>query len=158
MVERGELLRRHLECSPCSIRLRVDLRSAPRLAIRIPSFTAVGIVVLTPVEATAPARASPAWVSRRVREELERLARLEGKSVDEVLREVLEEGIRERRVRVALKLYAEGGATLWKAARLVGISLWELIDALKRYDVKLRYGLEELEEDVREALSEEGGS
>jgi len=73
-------------------------------------------------------------------------------------REVLEEGIRERKVRVALKLYAEGGATLWKAARLVGISLWELIDALKRYDVKLRYGLEELEEDVREALSEEVGS
>ncbi|RLF04668.1 MAG: hypothetical protein DRK00_06230 [Thermoprotei archaeon] len=155
-----EKLERRYESSPGLLRLRIDLSSAPSLATRIPTIHPSMILLFTTAlmatRAEALTQILTVRVSRRLREDLEELARLEGKSEAEVIREVLEEGIRERKIRRALKLYSEGKVTLWKAARLAGVSLWEMIDALKRYDVKLQYGPEELEEDLRAALSEEG--
>ena len=97
-------------------------------------------------------------VPDELRREIEELAKLEGKDKAEVVREVLAEGVRERKLRVALRLYQEGKATLWKAARLAGVSLWEMVDALRRHGVELQYGPEDLEDDLRAALRDEGPS
>lgn len=94
-------------------------------------------------------------VPEELRREIEELAKLEGRDKAEVVREVLAEGVRERKLRVALRIYREGKATLWKAARLAGVSLWEMIDALRRHGVELQYGPEDLEEDLRAALRDE---
>lgn len=93
-------------------------------------------------------------VPREVKDELERLAKLERRDKAEIAREILVNGVRERRIKVALKLYSEGKVTLWKAAELAGLSLWEMIEELERRGVELQYGLRELEEDLRAALSE----
>ena len=91
-------------------------------------------------------------VPREVVEGLDELARLEGRDQAEIAREVLVEGIRERRIRAALRLYSEGRVTLWKAAELAGLSLWEMIVELGRRGVELRYG--DPEDDLRAALGE----
>lgn len=97
-------------------------------------------------------------VPTEVKRRLEELARLEKKSSAEIAREILDEGVRERAIKTVLKMYSERQITLWKAARLAGVSLWELIDKLEEYGIHLQYGLRELEEDLREALGEEGSS
>lgn len=93
-------------------------------------------------------------VPKEVREELEKLAKLEGRDRAEITREILVEGVRERRIRAALDLYREGKATLWKAAELAGLSLWETVDELTKRGIELQYGSKELEDDLRAALSE----
>ncbi|RLE64773.1 MAG: hypothetical protein DRJ47_06820 [Thermoprotei archaeon] len=96
-------------------------------------------------------------VPKEVRKGLEELAKLEGRDKAEIVREILIKGVKEKRVETALRLYREGKVTLWKAAELAGLSLWEMIEELEKRGVELQYGLEELEEDLRAALGE-GGS
>ena len=93
-------------------------------------------------------------VPREIRKWLEELAKLEGKDKAEIAREILAKGVRERRLEAALSLYRQGKATLWKAAELAGLSLWEIIDEMEKRRVELQYGSRELEEDLRAALSE----
>ncbi len=61
---------------------------------------------------------------------------------------------KESRIRAALRLYSEGKATLWKAAELAGLSLWEMVEEVEERGVELQYGSEELEEDFEAALGE----
>jgi len=93
-------------------------------------------------------------IPREVKEELEELAKLEKRDKAEIIREILAEGVRERRIEAALKLYREGRATLWRAAELAGLSLWEIIEELKKRRIELQYGYRELKEDLRAALGE----
>jgi len=87
-------------------------------------------------------------VPRELLRWLDELARLEGRGRSEVVREILERGVRERRVELALRLYREGRATLWRAAELAGLSLWEMVEELRRRGVEVQYGPGELEEDL----------
>jgi len=96
-------------------------------------------------------------VPREVRKMLEELARLEGRDRAEIAREILAKGVREKRIEVAARLYREGKATLWKAAEIAGLSLWEMIAELKRRNLELQYGPRELEEDLKAALRGRGG-
>jgi len=96
-------------------------------------------------------------VPREVLRWLDELAKLEGRERGEVVREILAQGVRERRVELALRLYREGRVTLWRAAELAGLSLWEMVGELEKRGVEVQYGLRELEEDLRAALGE-GGS
>ncbi len=96
-------------------------------------------------------------IPREVKKELEELAKLENRNKAEIVREILIKGIREMRIEAALKLYREGRATLWKTAELAGLSLWEIIEELRKRGVELQYGYRELEEDLR-ASSDESSS
>ncbi len=95
-------------------------------------------------------------IPKEVKEELEELAKLKKRDKAEIIREILTEGIREKIIEVALKLYKEGKVTLWRAAELAGLSLWEIIEELRKRRVELQYGYRELEEDLRAALVESG--
>ncbi len=93
-------------------------------------------------------------VPKEVRKGIEELARLEGKDKAEIAREVLLEGLRERRIKIAISLYKEGKISLWKASRHAGLSLWEFLEELEKRGIELQYGKKELEEDLKAALSE----
>lgn len=95
-------------------------------------------------------------IPKEVKEELEELAKLKKRDKAEIIREILTEGIREKIIEAALKLYKEGKVTLWRAAELAGLSLWEIIEELRKRKVELQYGYRELEEDLRAALVESG--
>ena len=85
--------------------------------------------------------------------ELEDLSEKERKDRSEVIRELLTLGIQEKKLRGSIELYRGGRATLWKAAKLAGLSLWEMIEVLKERKIEAQYGIKELEEDLR-ALTE----
>jgi len=57
----------------------------------------------------------------------------------------------ERRIKLelALSLYAKGIATFAEARRIAGLSRWEFLEELGRAGIPIRYGVEELEEDIR---------
>jgi predicted HTH domain antitoxin len=79
--------------------------------------------------------------------EIEEISRLEKKSRSNVLREVLEKGIKEKKLGIALELFRDNKATAWKAARIAGISLTEFLDILVQKGIDFHYGVRELRED-----------
>ncbi len=92
-----------------------------------------------------------------LRREIEELARVEGKERSEIIRELLIRALKEKKIEKAIELYSRGKVTLWRAAKIAGISLWEIIEELQNRRVEVVYGIEELEEDYVEALREEQG-
>jgi predicted HTH domain antitoxin len=91
---------------------------------------------------------------RELREELERLSEGEDTDTSTLIRELLARGMRERKLERSLALYSKGKITLWKAARLAGVSLWEITDALKARRVELHYDVTDLYEDVADLRDE----
>jgi predicted HTH domain antitoxin len=81
--------------------------------------------------------------------ELGQLAKDEMKDRSEFTRELLAIGLKEKRLQRSLELYTNGKATLWKASRLAGVSLWEMMGILRARKVSAQYGLHELEEDLK---------
>lgn len=57
-------------------------------------------------------------------------------------------GLRDKLVEDALRAYREGNVSMWKAAKIAGVSLWEFVEILKVKGIEIQYGLKELEEDL----------
>ena len=95
-------------------------------------------------------------VSTRISEDLEKELKLieEVEKTDRatVIRKLLSIGVSEWKKKYALDLYREGKVSLWKAAKIAGLSLWEMIDLLAKEKVLLNYTIEDLREDIEAAL------
>ena len=85
--------------------------------------------------------------------EIERIAKLEDSDKSKLIRELIISGIKEKKIEELIKLYEKGKITLWKAARLAKISLWEMIEIVKERKIPAQYGETELKKDI-EALKE----
>lgn len=88
-----------------------------------------------------------------LKKQLDEMAEEESKDKSTLLRELIESGLKERKIEKALRKYEEGEATLWKASRMAGISLRRMMDLLKEKNIEAQYGMDELEEDLK-ALGE----
>lgn len=49
----------------------------------------------------------------------------------------------------SLEEYEQGKLTLWQAAEKCGLSLWEMIDEVKKRDIHVPYTLEDLKEGLK---------
>ena len=87
-------------------------------------------------------------VPNDVLEKVEEIARREGKERSEVIRELIRIGLRDKLIEDALRMYREGKVSMWKAAKIAGLSLWELIEVLKEKGVEIQYSIKDLEEDL----------
>ncbi len=85
--------------------------------------------------------------------DIEKIASREDTDKSKLIRELLIIGIKERKIKEALKLYTEGKVSLWKAASLADVSLWKMIEILEERKITLQYGKRELKEDLK-ALKE----
>lgn len=82
---------------------------------------------------------------------LERLAKLEKVDKSKVLRETLDIGLRQKLINLSLEEFRKGRVSLGKAAEVSGVSMWELIEAIKERKETIHYTKEDLQKDL-EAL------
>jgi len=87
-------------------------------------------------------------------EKLEEIAREEHVDKSTVVARALQRYIRDWRLERALSLYREGKVTLWKAAGIAEVSLWEMIDIVKQRKIPMQYTFEDFKEDFEAALKE----
>ena len=71
-----------------------------------------------------------------------------------VVRKLLAKAIAEWKLEKALTVYREGKITLWKAAKIAGLSLWEMMEVVRERKVPFRYAYEDFREDFEESLKE----
>ncbi len=94
----------------------------------------------------------PEEIEKEIQEVIER----EGLDKATVVRTLLELGISEWRRQTALELLRDRKVTFAKAAETAKLSLWEFADLLKQRNIEwVRYTLEEIEKEFREASAAE---
>ncbi len=70
----------------------------------------------------------------------------------DIMREAMQIGIGEMKLRLALELYTKGKVSFGRMAELTGLGYRELSLALKRRNVTLRYGEERFAEDIEQPV------
>jgi len=97
-------------------------------------------------------------ISTRVPEEVARdLKEIEKEEKTDratIVRRLLARAIEQWKIERALRLYREGKVTLWRAARLAGITLREMMELTAKEGIQFKYTAKDLEEDIRAALTE----
>jgi len=97
----------------------------------------------------------PITITTRVEDsvvyDIDRVAKIEAMDRSTVIRRFLIKSMHEWKIEQALEEYEQGKITLWQAARRCDISLWEMIEEVKKRTIHVPYTLEALKEDI-EAL------
>lgn len=95
----------------------------------------------------------PVTVTTRVEEELARIidsiAKREGMDRSTVIRRFLLKAVKDWLIDRSLDEYEKGKLTLWQAAEKCGLSIWEMVDEVKKRDIHVPYTLEDLKEDLK---------
>ena len=80
--------------------------------------------------------------------EVEKIARREGKSISEVLQEILEKGLREYKIEKAIENYLNGSLSQGAAAEEAGLTTQEFHQELKRRGFALRIDVKLIEAEI----------
>ena len=70
----------------------------------------------------------------------------------DIMREAMQIGIGEMKLRLALELYTKGKISFGRMAELTGLGYRELSLALKRRNVTLRYGEKRFSEEIEQPV------
>ncbi len=87
----------------------------------------------------------PPKTAKKLRE----IAKKEGKDRSTLIRELLENGVKEKNIEQAVEFYRTGQVTAWKAAQVAGVSLWAFYKILEQKGVLFQYSEHDLEQDLK---------
>lgn len=79
--------------------------------------------------------------------EIEHLAKYTDRS--SFIRRVMQLGLEQYRIELAIQRYVRGEISTWKAAEVAGVSLRRMMDILKDKGIDMHYSEESLKEDIR---------
>ena len=85
-------------------------------------------------------------------EELKRLSNDSGVGRSTVLRDILDRGIRDKKLDLAIEKYRKREVTLWKAAKMAGLPLTKFLEILSDEGLEYHYNIEEVEEEFEGLL------
>ncbi len=88
-------------------------------------------------------------VSEEIEKEIRSISEREQLDRSTVVRRLLMDGIKDWKIKYALEQYSEGKVTIWRAARMAGVSLRQMLDIAAKKGIPFQYTLEDLREDVR---------
>jgi predicted HTH domain antitoxin len=94
-------------------------------------------------------------VSPEMANDLEEIEREEKAERATVVRKLLAKAIADRKLERALSLYSSGKVTLWKASKVAGLSLWEMMEIAKQRKISFQYSYEDFQSDFKKALKEQ---
>ena len=88
-----------------------------------------------------------------LKKSLRDLQALTGEDQSTLLRRVVDKGLAEARMDIAIERYVKEKASLGQAASVAAVSLWELLDEFRRRNVALKYSMADAEAEIEGALS-----
>ncbi len=78
-----------------------------------------------------------------------RMSKAYGVKVEDLIPQALKQGLSVIDELAVLELYRDKKITLQKAAEMLSIDIWEMIEKIKKADLHIDYSAEELAEDLR---------
>jgi len=88
-------------------------------------------------------------MSRESLNEVDYISKLNKKKKAEILREIFNLGIKDKRLELALEKFRKKEATAAKASRIANIPLTEFFDVLKEQNLLFHYSKNEVEEEFK---------
>ena len=88
-------------------------------------------------------------LSPQTAKKLKEIAKKEGKDRSTLIRELLENGVKQKNIEQAVELYRTSQVTAWKAAQIAGISLRAFYEILEEKGILLQYSEHDLEQDLK---------
>ncbi|MGP8330545.1 MAG: UPF0175 family protein [Methanosarcinaceae archaeon] len=79
---------------------------------------------------------------------LDWLAQIHHTSRSQILRTVIDDGVKEELIEESLRLYQNKEITLWKAAELAGISLSKMMSEANQRRIPHQYSVDDLLHDI----------
>ncbi len=71
-----------------------------------------------------------------------------------MMRRLIETGLNEYRAKKAFESYREGKVSLWKAAKMAGMTYRGALEEIKKRNIPFRYEKEDLDVDIQWAMNE----
>jgi predicted HTH domain antitoxin len=71
-----------------------------------------------------------------------------------MLRRLIGDALRTYRIKKAFDLYIEGKISLWRAAKMAGMTYRGALEELKKRNILFRYEKEDVDADIKWAMSE----
>lgn len=81
-------------------------------------------------------------MNKEMFDELDRIADLLGVDRATIVRKIIDTGIEQQKIEVAINLYQKGD-TLERAANISGASLWDLFEEMKKRGITSKFDMEQ---------------
>ncbi|MEE8168548.1 MAG: UPF0175 family protein [Candidatus Hydrothermarchaeales archaeon] len=91
-------------------------------------------------------------IPKDIEKEFEVVVKTEGLDKSTALRKLLKKGIGEWKKEYALELLQQGKTTLWKAAKIADLTIWEMLDLLEEKGIILPIRAEDVLEDIKAGM------
>ncbi len=91
-------------------------------------------------------------VPRHLRESLRELQELTGEDQSTLLRQLLDRGLAETRMEIAVENYVKGKKSLEKSAEMAGVSLWNFLDELRKRNISLKYSIADAQNEIQQII------
>jgi predicted HTH domain antitoxin len=109
---------------------------------------AIDAIAYNPVRSSLMARTVTTRIEEETLKKIDELAARQGVDRSALLRSFLLYALKENTIRDALESYQSGKITLWQAAEICNMSLWEIVQEAKQRHIHASYGMEDLEKDL----------
>jgi predicted HTH domain antitoxin len=91
-------------------------------------------------------------IPKHLRKSLRELQELTGEDQSTLLRKLVNRGLGEARMDIAVERYVKGEVSVEHASVIAGVSLWKLLDELRNRNVMLKYSAEDAEAEISRIL------
>ncbi|MEK6581348.1 MAG: UPF0175 family protein [Nitrospirota bacterium] len=79
----------------------------------------------------------------------EKASKIQGIKLNDLMVQALKQGLEVLSEKNVLELYRSRKITLQKAAAMLSIDIWEMIEKIKKADIHIDYSMEDLAEDLK---------
>jgi len=91
-------------------------------------------------------------IPNEMKDEIDKLKDVYKEDQSSLIRRLLWKSIKQEKLELALKDYIEDKISLGKAAELANLSIWEIIDELKKRKITFNYKLSEAQLEIERLL------
>ncbi|MBI2936851.1 MAG: UPF0175 family protein [Thaumarchaeota archaeon] len=91
-------------------------------------------------------------IPRRLRKAIRELQELTGEDQSTLLRRLLDKGLAEVKMEIAVDNYVKGKTSLEKSSETAGVSLWSFLDELRKRNISLKYSIADAENEIQKII------
>ena len=92
-------------------------------------------------------------IPKRLKKSLRELQQLSGEDQSSLLRKLLDKGLAEAKMDIAVDSYIKEKTSLEQSSSIGGVSLWKFLDELRRRNVALKYSIADAEAEINEVIA-----
>lgn len=92
-------------------------------------------------------------IPKHLKKSLKELQELTGEDQSTLLRKLVDKGLTEAKLDIAIDQYVKEKASLEKSSTIAGVSLWRFLDELRKRNIVLKYSLADAQSEIERILS-----